>query len=76
MLRCLLQAQLAILQQERDLAFAQNRQLADEIQTIRIYYRYALSFEVLILNICPLVKDYGLDIQLQEADRMSWYSPA
>lgn len=67
MLRCLLQAQLAILQQERDLAFAQNRQLADEIQTIRIYYRYALSFEVLILN----AKDYGLDIQLQEADRMS-----
>lgn len=53
MLRCLLQAQLAILQQERDLAFAQNRQLADEIQTIRIYYRYALSFEVLILNIVP-----------------------
>lgn len=56
MLRCLLQAQLAILQQERDLAFAQNRQLADEIQTIRIYYRYALSFQVLILNICPISK--------------------
>ncbi|XP_048735258.1 mirror-image polydactyly gene 1 protein-like isoform X2 [Ostrea edulis] len=33
-----LQAKLAILQQERDLALAQNRQLADEIQTIRIYY--------------------------------------
>jgi hypothetical protein len=33
------QAKLAILQQERDLALAENRQLADEIQTIRIYYR-------------------------------------
>lgn len=49
---CIFQAKLTAVQQERDLAVAKSKQLNDEIQTLRIYYRYdTFVFETILFRV-------------------------